>query len=66
MTSSPHREIDEEGRLDEQYVQDAFHSYLKSSLAQAKAERLLDVEVLSSAEGDLMITGASDSRRASV
>jgi hypothetical protein len=60
MTSSPHREIDEEGRLDEQYVQDAFHSYLKSSLAQAKAERLLDVEVLSSAEGDLMITGASD------
>lgn len=60
MISSPHREIDEEGRLDEQYVQDAFHSYLKSSLAQAKAERLLDVEVLSSAEGDLMITGASD------
>jgi hypothetical protein len=59
MTSSPRREIDEEGRLDEQYVQDAFHSYLKSSLAQAKAERLLDVEILSSAEGDLMITGAS-------
>jgi hypothetical protein len=58
MTSSPHREIDEEGRLDEQYVQDAFHSFLKSSLAQARAERLLDVSVLSSAEGDLMITGA--------
>ena len=57
MSSSPRREIDEEGRLDEQYVQDAFHSYLKSSLAQAKAERLLDVQVLSSAEGDLMITG---------
>jgi hypothetical protein len=56
MTSSPRREIDE-GRLDEQYVQDAFHSYLKSSLAQAKVERLLDVKVLSSAEGDLMITG---------
>lgn len=56
MTSSPRREIDE-GRLDEQYVQDAFHSYLKSSLAHAKAERLLDVKVLSSAEGDLMITG---------
>jgi hypothetical protein len=66
MTSSSHREIDEEGRLDEQYVQDAFHSYLKSSLAQAKAERLLDVELLSSAEGDLMITGASGPRRASV
>ena len=59
MSSSPRREIDEEGRLDEQYVQDAFHSYLKSSLAQAKAERLLDVQVLSSAEGDLMITGTS-------
>lgn len=57
MTSSPRREIDEEGRLDESYVQDAFHSYLKSSLAQAKAEHLLDVEVLSGAEGDLMITG---------
>ena len=46
-----------DGPLDEEYVQDAFHSYLKSSLAQAKAERLLEVEVLSSAEGDLMITG---------
>ncbi|KAH9992230.1 hypothetical protein BJV74DRAFT_918948 [Russula compacta] len=57
MTSSPRRETDEEGRLDEAYVQDAFHSYLKSSLAQAKAERLLDVEILSGAEGDLMITG---------
>ena len=59
MTSSLRREVDEEGRLDESYVQDAFHSYLKSSLAQAKVERLLDVEVLSSAEGDLMITGPS-------
>ena len=58
MTTSSHREIDEEGRLDEQYVQDAFHSFLKSSLAQAKAERLLDVSVLSSAEADLMITGS--------
>ncbi|KAF9540982.1 hypothetical protein CPC08DRAFT_700895 [Agrocybe pediades] len=43
--------------LSEQYIQDAFHSYLKSSLAQAKAERLLDDDVLASAEGDLMITG---------
>ena len=58
MTTSSRREIDEEGRLDEHYVQDAFHSYLKISLAQAKAERLLDVTVLSSAEEDLMITGA--------
>jgi hypothetical protein len=58
MTTSSRREIDEEGRLDERYVQDAFHSFLKSSLAQAKAERLLDVKVLSSAEADLMIAGA--------
>jgi hypothetical protein len=60
MTTSSRREIetDEEGRMDEQYVQDAFHSFLKSSLSQAKAERLLDVKVLSSAEADLMITGA--------
>ncbi|KAN0132421.1 hypothetical protein V8E53_009847 [Lactarius tabidus] len=46
----------DEAPLNEQYVQDAFHTHLKSSLAQAKAERLLDVEPLSSAEGDLMIT----------
>ena len=43
--------------LSEQFVQDSFHSYLKSSLTQAKTEHLLDVDVLSSAEGDLMITG---------
>jgi hypothetical protein len=58
MTPS-HREFDEQSRLDEQYVQDAFHRFLKTSLAQAKAERLLDVKVLSSAEADLMITGVS-------
>ena len=45
-------------QLSEQLIQDSFHSYLKSSLSQAKAERLLDADVLSSAEGDLMITGA--------
>lgn len=45
--------------LSEEYVQDCFHSYLKSSLTQAKAERLLDIDVLASAEGDLMITGGS-------
>ncbi|KAJ6630583.1 hypothetical protein B0H10DRAFT_835798 [Mycena sp. CBHHK59/15] len=44
-------------QLSESYIQDSFHSYLKSSLTQAKVERLLDVDVLSSAEGDLMITG---------
>ena len=43
--------------LSEEYVQDCFHSYLKSSLTQAKAERLFDIDVLASAEGDLMITG---------
>ena len=43
--------------LSEQLIQDSFHSYLKSSLTQAKTENLLDVDVLSSAEGDLMITG---------
>ena len=59
MPSTSFRVVNDEHPLDEQYVQDAFHSYLKSSLAQAKAERLLDVEVLSSAEGDLMITGVS-------
>ena len=58
MTTSSRREIDEEGRLDEQYVQDAFHSFLKSSLAHAKAENLLDIKILSSAEADLMITGS--------
>ena len=46
-------------QLSEQLIQDSFHSYLKSSLTQAKTERLLDVDVLSSAEGDLMITGSS-------
>ncbi|KIJ92179.1 hypothetical protein K443DRAFT_113988 [Laccaria amethystina LaAM-08-1] len=44
-------------QLSEQLIQDSFHSYLKSSLSQAKAEHLLDADVLSSAEGDLMITG---------
>ncbi|KAH9918293.1 uncharacterized protein B0H18DRAFT_1031437 [Fomitopsis serialis] len=43
--------------LSEEQVQDAFHSYLKSSLTQAKVEGLLPANVLSSAEGDLMITG---------
>lgn len=44
-------------RLSEEFVQDCFHSYLKSSLTQAKAERLVDAELLGSAEADLMITG---------
>lgn len=44
-------------KLAEQDVQDSFHGYLKSSLTQAKIERLLDPEILASAEADLMITG---------
>ncbi|CCL98624.1 uncharacterized protein FIBRA_00626 [Fibroporia radiculosa] len=43
--------------LPEEYVQEAFHSFLKSSLTQAKIEGLLPANVLSSAEGDLMIAG---------
>ncbi|TFK16940.1 hypothetical protein FA15DRAFT_676442 [Coprinopsis marcescibilis] len=45
------------GQLSEDFIQNSFHSYLKSSLTQAKSERLLDEDLLSSAEGDLMITG---------
>ena len=45
--------------LSKQLIQDSFYSYLKSSLTQAKIENLLDVDVLSSAEGDLTITGMS-------
>ena len=44
-------------RLSEEFAQDGFHSYLRSSLAQAKAERLVDDDLLSSAQADLMITG---------
>jgi hypothetical protein len=56
-TSHRHHSDHNDSHISEQVVQDSFHSYLKSSLTQAKAERLLDVDVLSSAEGDLMITG---------
>ena len=58
--STSRRVIDEEGRLDERYVQDAFHNFPKTSLVQAKVELLLDVMVLSSAEVDLVITGAPE------
>lgn len=47
-----------DGKLTEEYVQDSFHSFLKSSLTHAKVERLLEPEVLANAEADLMITGA--------
>ena len=47
-----------EPTLPEEFVQECFHSYLKSSLTHAKAEGLLDEDTLASAEADLMITGA--------
>ena len=48
--SSPHFLHDklfvvDKARLDEQYVQDVFHSFLRSFPSQAKAERLLDVKL---------------------
>jgi hypothetical protein len=49
--------VPNEQKLSEEYVQDSFHSYLKSSLTHAKVERLIEPELLASAEGDLMITG---------
>lgn len=47
-----------EPTLSEDFIQECFHSYLKSSLSHAKVEGLLDPDMLSSAEADLMITGA--------
>ncbi|PIL26799.1 hypothetical protein GSI_11135 [Ganoderma sinense ZZ0214-1] len=46
-----------EPTLAEDFVQECFHSYLKSSLTHAKVEGLLDESALASAEADLMITG---------
>ena len=48
-----------EPTLAEDFIQECFHSYLKSSLTHAKVEGLLDESALASAEADLMITGAS-------
>ena len=48
--------------LSEEQVISGFHLFLQTALAQAKAERLLDVDTLSSAEADLMISGAPRSR----
>jgi hypothetical protein len=49
--------IDEQSQISEHDAIDAFHSFLKNSLAQARAEKLLDDDTLSSAEADLMISG---------
>ncbi|KAG7089027.1 hypothetical protein E1B28_010738 [Marasmius oreades] len=57
MPAAAHARSPSGNTLSEKYIQDCFHSYLKSSLTQAKVERLLDADILSSAEGDLMITG---------
>ncbi|KAI9000490.1 hypothetical protein BD414DRAFT_511201 [Trametes punicea] len=57
MSSSVNATDSGEPTLSEEYVQECFHSYLKSSLAHAKVEGLLDPDTLSSAEADLMITG---------
>ncbi|KAF5374028.1 hypothetical protein D9757_010049 [Collybiopsis confluens] len=57
MSSPSHTRTRSGTQLTEEYIQESFHSYLKSSLTQAKVERLLDADLLSSAEGDLMITG---------
>ncbi|KAM5539206.1 hypothetical protein V8D89_007079 [Ganoderma adspersum] len=46
-----------EPTLAEDFIQECFHSYLKSSLTHAKVEGLLDESALASAEADLMITG---------
>ncbi|KAG9010970.1 hypothetical protein FRB95_004417 [Tulasnella sp. JGI-2019a] len=43
--------------LDEQNVMNGFHSFLSNALAQAKAERLLEEEILASAESDIMVAG---------
>lgn len=54
------------GKLDEEYVQNSFHTYLKSSLTQAKVEKLIEDQVLASAQADLMITGAQQPQQAAL
>ena len=57
MARSPIISVSTSPYLSEKLIQDSFHSYLKKSLAQAKIEKLINVDLLASAEGDLMITG---------
>ena len=57
-SSDPRTRTASNSTLTDAAVADAFHSYLKSSLAQARAERLIDADMLATAEADqLMITG---------
>ncbi|CAE6476905.1 unnamed protein product [Rhizoctonia solani] len=49
--------MDDNQRLNEEQVMNGFHAFLISALRHAKVERLLDDELLASAEADLMICG---------
>ncbi|CAE6341028.1 unnamed protein product [Rhizoctonia solani] len=49
--------MDDNQQLNEEQVMNGFHAFLISALRHAKVERLLDDELLASAEADLMICG---------
>ncbi|KAB5590325.1 hypothetical protein CTheo_6240 [Ceratobasidium theobromae] len=49
--------MDDNQVLSEEQVMNGFHAFLVSALRHAKVERLLDDELLASAEADLMICG---------
>ncbi|CAE6469758.1 unnamed protein product [Rhizoctonia solani] len=49
--------MDDNQQLTEEQVMNGFHAFLISALRHAKVERLLDDELLASAEADLMICG---------
>ncbi|CAE6497287.1 unnamed protein product [Rhizoctonia solani] len=49
--------MDDNQQLSEEQVMNGFHAFLVSALRHAKVERLLDDELLASAEADLMICG---------
>ncbi|KAH7342166.1 hypothetical protein B0J17DRAFT_704622 [Rhizoctonia solani] len=49
--------MDDNQQLNEEQVMNGFHAFLVSALRHAKVERLLDDDLLASAEADLMICG---------
>ncbi|CAE6527031.1 unnamed protein product [Rhizoctonia solani] len=49
--------MDDSQQLNEEQVMNGFHAFLVSALRHAKVERLLDDDLLASAEADLMICG---------
>jgi hypothetical protein len=55
--SNPPHVMDDNQQLNEEQVMNGFHAFLISALRHAKVERLLDDELLASAEADLMICG---------